>query len=82
MFLNRRRDRLKILLWQRSGFLLIYKRLERGTFRLPLEPEPGHRHIEIEATDLALMIEGIDLRGARRRARWTPSEVLERRARA
>lgn len=82
VFLNRRRDRLKILLWQRSGFLLIYKRLERGTFRLPLEPEPGHRHIEIEATDLALMIEGIDLRGARRRAHWTPSEVLERRARA
>lgn len=81
VFLNRRRDRMKILVWQRSGFLLVYKRLERGRFKLPLEPDPGRRHIEIEATDLALMIEGIDLRGAHRRVRWSPQEVLEPRAR-
>lgn len=73
-FLNRRRNRLKILLWEPSGYLLIYKRLELGRFRLPGEPRPGARHIELEATELALMMEGIDLRGARRRKRWVPGE--------
>lgn len=72
VFLNRRRNRMKILLWQHSGYLQIYKRLERGRFELPNTPRPGRRHIEVEATELALMMEGIDLRGARRRPRWNP----------
>lgn len=71
-FVNRRRDRLKILLWQPSGYLLLYKRLERGRFRVPRAPEPGKRHIEMEGAELALMMEGIDLSGARRRKRWVP----------
>ncbi|HHH83452.1 MAG TPA: transposase [Chloroflexi bacterium] len=75
-FLNRRRNRLKILLWQPSGFLLIYKRLERGKFELPSTPRSGARHIELEAAELALMIEGIDLRGANRRRRWIPGEKV------
>jgi len=75
-FLNRRRNRLKILLWQPSGYLLIYKRLERGKFELPSSPRPGARHIELEPAELALMIEGIDLRGANRRQRWVPGENL------
>jgi transposase len=72
-FVNRRRNRLKILFWQPSGYVLVFKRLERGRFHLPLEPKPGQRHIELEATELALMIEGIDLRGSRRRPRWIPA---------
>jgi len=72
VFLNRRGDRVKILSWDRNGWLLIYKRLERGVFRLPCGPAGGARHVEIEAAELALMLEGIDLRGARRRPRWTP----------
>lgn len=75
-FLNRRRNRLKVLLWQPSGFLLLYKRLERGQFKRPRAPVPGQRHLEMEATDLALMMEGIDLRGARRRKRWVPHNSL------
>lgn len=71
-FVNRRRNRIKILLWQPSGFVLLYKRLERGRLRFPLQPAPGQRHIEMSATDLALMMEGIDLRGARRRPQWAP----------
>lgn len=71
-FINRRRNRIKILLWQPSGFVLLYKRLERGRLRFPLQPAPGQRHIEMSATDLALMMEGIDLRGARRRPQWAP----------
>lgn len=74
VFLNRRANRLKILLWEPSGYLLIYKRLERGCFRLPRQPGPGLRHVAMEATDLALMMEGIDLREARRRKRWIPAQ--------
>jgi transposase len=71
-FLNRRRNRMKLLIWEPSGYWLLYKRLERGRFTLPQEPEPGRRHIVIEAADLTLMLEGIDLRGARRRKCWSP----------
>ena len=81
VFINRRRNRMKVLLWQRSGFLLLYKRLERGRFTLPRQPAPGRRHIEVEAADLTLMLEGIDLRGARRRARWKPNKGIASSAR-
>jgi len=76
VFTNRRSNRLKVLLWQPSGFLLLYKRLERGTFKLPRAPQPGRGHIEMDAAELALMIEGIDLRDARRRVRWIPQNSL------
>jgi transposase len=76
VFVNRRRNRLKVLVWEPSGYLMLYKRLERGCFHMPLAPAPGTRHVEIEATELGLMMEGIDLRGARRRPRWTPQKDL------
>ena len=76
VFVNRRRNRLKLLVWEPTGYLLLYKRLERGCFHLPTSPFPGERHVLMEASDLALMMEGIDLRGARRRARWIPQKVL------
>ena len=69
-YLNRRRDRMKVLVWDRTGFVLLYKRLEHGCFALPSEPEVGKRHIEVDAGELGLMLEGLDLRGARRRPRW------------
>jgi transposase len=70
VFLNRRRNRVKLLLWDRCGWLVVYKRLERGTFSLPMDPLPGHRHVEVDAGELGLMLEGLDLRGARRQKRW------------
>lgn len=70
VFTNRRRNRVKVLVWDRTGYLLLYKRLERGTFHLAMEPAVGCRHVEIDAGELGLMLEGIDLRGARRRERW------------
>jgi transposase len=76
VFVNRRRNRMKILLWQSSGYLLLYKRLECGRFRNAFEPTAGKRHVQIEASELTLMMEGIDLRGARRRKRWTPQKEL------
>jgi transposase len=76
VFINRRRNRMKILVWQTSGFLLLYKRLERGTFKLPAEPRPGERSVRIGSADLALLLEGIDLRGARRRKHWSTTNSL------
>ncbi|MDP2959446.1 MAG: IS66 family insertion sequence element accessory protein TnpB [Longimicrobiales bacterium] len=70
VFLNRRRNRIKLLVWDRTGWVVLYKRLERGTFRVPTEPEPGLRHVEVDAGELGLMLEGLDLRGARPRGRW------------
>jgi transposase len=52
-----------------------YKRLERGTFHLPAA-EDRATHVEMEAAELALMLEGIDLRGAKRRPRWEPRRTL------
>lgn len=69
VFRNKRRDRVKILFWDRSGFCLWYKRLEKGTFHFP---ETTEASVEVEASELALILEGLDLRGARRRPRWTP----------
>lgn len=71
VFVNRRADRAKILVWDRTGFWLLYKRLEKGRFHLP-RTAPEQRHVELEATELALLLEGIDLAGARRRPRWEP----------
>ena len=70
VFLNRRRNRVKCLWWDRTGWLMLYKKLERGTFALPTEPLPGQAHIEVDAAELGLMLEGIDLKGAKRRPRW------------
>lgn len=67
VFRNKRRDRVKILAWDRSGFVLWYKRLEKGVFHFP---EAKGASVEVEAAELALILEGLDLKGARRRPRW------------
>jgi len=74
VFLNRDKNRAKLLFWEPSGYWLFYKRLEVGRFKLPRQPEPGVNHLALEAADLALMLEGIDLRGATRRLRWNPKK--------
>src|SRR4030042_1007336 len=61
VFFNRRRDRVKILFWVRSGLALFYKRLEKGTFRLSAFEKPDTSRAEIESAELALILEGIDL---------------------
>lgn len=73
VFWNRRRDRVKVLYWDRSGYCLWYKRLERGRFRFPVSDGGGHA--EIEHAELALILEGIDLSNARRRRRWVPRQI-------
>jgi transposase len=72
VFLNRRADRTKVLWYDGNGFALFYKRLERGRFRWLGEGDLARACIEISAVDLALILQGIDLRGARRRRGWSP----------
>lgn len=72
VFRNKRGDMLKVLWWSRGGFALFYKRLERGTFHLPRRVDPDARAIVVDTTELALMLEGIDLPATRRRVRWVP----------
>lgn len=69
LFVGRRRDRIKLLYWDRDGFALWYKRLERGTFRLPVA-EPGAASIELRASELAMLLEGIDLRSLKQCKRF------------
>ena len=65
----------RILFWDHNGFVLYAKRLERGRFRLPAEVPVAATHVTLEAADLMLLLEGIDLRGARRRPRWEPASA-------
>jgi transposase len=64
LFVNRRRDRLKILYWDRDGLAIWYKRLETGSFQLPAVA-PGAVSIEMSPTQLTLILSGIDLGSAR-----------------
>lgn len=63
VFVNRRRDKVKILYWDRSGFFLLYKRLEEGTFWMPAREEIGAR-------ELMMVLEGIDASDVRPRRRY------------
>jgi transposase len=69
LFVNRRRDRLKILYWDRDGLAIWYKRLEVGSFQLPAITRDANS-IEMTPTQLSLMLSGIDLGSARQRKRY------------
>ena len=71
VFLGRRADRCKILFWDRGGLVLYYKRLERGRFRTPRVTSDG-RAIEMDATELAMLLDGIDVKRVRRATHWQP----------
>lgn len=73
VFCNRCRDRIKILYWERTGFWLLHKRLERGTFAWPLPEDSDAKQLEMPASDLAALLGGLDLRKASRR-RWYSRE--------
>jgi transposase len=69
LFVNRRRDRLKILYWDRDGLAIWYKRLEVGSFQIP-SARADAMSIEMTPTQLSLILSGIDLRSARQRKRY------------
>jgi transposase len=68
VFCNRRRTILKVLVWDRSGFTVLAKRLEHGTFCWPV-PGPGEEQVEMRSEELAALLGGLDLSQTQRR-RW------------
>ena len=69
LFVNRRRDRLKILYWDRDGLAIWYKRLETGSFQVPAVSHDAVS-VEMSPTQLSLILSGIDIRSARQRKRY------------
>ncbi len=69
VFASRRRDRVKILYWDRDGFAIWSKRLEEGTYAVPFGDSEGNRR-EITAQELGSILSGIDLEQAKRRKRY------------
>ena len=69
VFRSRRGDRLKILTWDRDGFVLWYKRLETGVFKLP-RLDAGARSVELRASELAMILDGIDMSRLKRVPRY------------
>lgn len=72
VFFSKRRDRVRIVYWDRDGIAMWTKRLERGRYRLQRHDEPLRC---TDATELGFVLEGIDLTGVRRRPRWTPRKA-------
>jgi len=74
LFVNRRRNRVKLLYWAGDGYALWYKRLERGTFEPPAairSTQGDSPRLEITASQMSLLLDGIELASARRRRRYT-----------
>lgn len=67
IFLGKRLDRMKLLVWEPSGFVLYYKRLEAGTFRLPKEKQQA---ISLTYSELSLLLEGLEVEVKHRRKRF------------
>lgn len=72
LFINRRKNQVKLLVWTRGGFTIVHKRLERGSYTFVAEVKSGVSSVEIDADELAMLLEGVDARTARRSKRWQP----------
>ncbi len=70
LFVNRRRDKLKILYWDGDGLAIWYRRLEQGTFQMPTITN-DHKSAEIRSEELTMLLRGIDLNSAKRRKRFS-----------
>jgi len=73
LFVGRGKDRLKILYWDSDGFAIWYKRLEEGTFRLPAVKSDA-ASVQLKASELAMLLEGIDLKSIKRSKRFALAE--------
>ena len=71
VFINRRRNQVKLLLWTRGGFTILHKRLERGTFAFVRRDDLDPPRIEVDVHQLAMILEGIEP-SARLKRRWSP----------
>jgi transposase len=76
IFLNQRATQVRILFWDRDGYCVLCKRLEQGTFRR-VQGADGEASVEIEAAELAMLLQGIDAQGVRKRRRYKPPTDLQ-----
>ncbi len=78
VFLNKRRDRIKVLYWGQTGFCIWYQQLQQGTYQLPdAKAIEQQETIEVTRAQLSLILDGIDLGSARQRRRFQlPREML------
>lgn len=67
VFTNKRADRIKLLYWDEDGFVILYKRLEAGTFRFPSTNEAS---LQLRPADLQMLLDGVDLDSVRRQRRY------------
>lgn len=74
MFINLRRNRVKLMYWDNDGIAIWQKRLERGSLQHP-QPQDNSKHLEIDASDLHLLLSGIDLASVKRRKRYVAPEL-------
>ncbi len=74
VFLGKRLDRAKVLYFDRGGFVLVYKRLERGRFKLPRLAGSAET-VQLDGTQLAMLLEGIDFSRVRRPPTWKPPSI-------
>ena len=77
VFRSRRGERLKILSWDRDGYVLWYKRLEAGVFKLPRVKE-GSRSVELRPSELAMILDGIDMTKLKRVPRYERTSTSNR----
>jgi transposase len=77
VFFGRRRDRVKVLFFSAGGFVVYYKRLERGRFCMPHVPEAASQ-VVLDAASLAMLLDGVDLSAVRRAPRWEPARARKR----
>jgi transposase len=72
VFLNRRRNQVKLLVWTRGGYTVVHKRLERGKFVFASQVTSEAKSVQIDVHELSMLLEGIDVRRAKTSARWEP----------
>lgn len=72
IFLNRRRTQVKLLVWMRGGFTIVHKRLERGRFTFPERVTAEAARVEIDAHELAMLLEGLEPATTKAAKRWSP----------
>jgi len=70
LFRSRGGDRLKVLYWDKDGYALWYKRLEAGVFKWPRPPSADATSVELRGSELAMLLDGIDLRSVKRVPRY------------
>lgn len=72
VFLNRRKNQVKLLMWTRGGFTVVHKRLERGRFSWVRDVRPDARRVEIDVHELSMLLEGLTFVKGRASQRWEP----------